>query len=488
MKNRIFYIILLFVAVSFTSCSNWLDVKPKTQLDREALFSEELGFKDALTGCYIKMKSRNLYGGKFTMRTTEYLAQNWARKGDGSLEAQLMDFDYETTNVKNEIKSIYTDFYNTLVQVNDIIDYIDKKKSVFQSENTYNIIKAEAFALRGFLHFDILRMFGQIPANATVNVSLPYLDRVSIETPNYISYNEFIKKIESDLTVAEKLLKENDPVITYSIEKLNNFKGHGIELKDDFFGFRRFRLNYYAVRALQARFYLYINRPSDANTAAMEVINAKDKDGGLQFKFESQSAFDKSNYALPSENIFCLNDINMLKYARSIFGTKEVTLSQDKDKITQIFGEDLSTNNRFNGFWKDITIDHTKYFTIKKYDQLEADSDPEIKSEVTERQLIPIIRLSEIYLIAMETMDYTVAQPLYDVYRTDRNMLLKSFTDNNMKNQEIIAEYRKEFIGEGQMFFLYKRMNTETMLWKSTPVTERNYIVPLPDSEFDTNK
>ena len=35
----------------FSSCSNWLDVKPKTTVEEEEVFSRELGFKEALLGC-----------------------------------------------------------------------------------------------------------------------------------------------------------------------------------------------------------------------------------------------------------------------------------------------------------------------------------------------------------------------------------------------------------------------------------------------------
>ena len=37
----------------FTSCSNWLDVPPKTSINEEDLYAHEYGFKDVLTGFYL---------------------------------------------------------------------------------------------------------------------------------------------------------------------------------------------------------------------------------------------------------------------------------------------------------------------------------------------------------------------------------------------------------------------------------------------------
>ena len=62
--KRIFTIIILVGSLLFTAgCKKWLDVTPQGQATQEELFKTEKGFKDALTGAYIRMKDGNLYGG-----------------------------------------------------------------------------------------------------------------------------------------------------------------------------------------------------------------------------------------------------------------------------------------------------------------------------------------------------------------------------------------------------------------------------------------
>ena len=40
---------ICFSMLFFTSCSDWLNVEPKTTVKEEEVFSRELGFKEALT-------------------------------------------------------------------------------------------------------------------------------------------------------------------------------------------------------------------------------------------------------------------------------------------------------------------------------------------------------------------------------------------------------------------------------------------------------
>ncbi|WOF13775.1 hypothetical protein [Butyricimonas paravirosa] len=63
--------------IFFSSCSNWLDVEPKTMVEEEELFSRELGFKEALTGLYIKMAQSSLYGEDLTIGFMDVLGQRY---------------------------------------------------------------------------------------------------------------------------------------------------------------------------------------------------------------------------------------------------------------------------------------------------------------------------------------------------------------------------------------------------------------------------
>ena len=49
---------------------------------------------------------------------------------------------------------------------------------------------------------------------------------------------------------------------------------------------------------------------------------------------------------------------------------------------------------------------------------------------------------------------------------------------------ELVREYRRELIGEGQLFFLYKRLNRESIIGTDADVVAlKGYTFPLPQSE-----
>ena len=124
---------------------------------------------------------------------------------------------------------------------------------------------------------------------------------------------------------------------------------------------------------------------------------------------------------------------------------------------------------------------------LKKYWLEDEDEDlEEGESDKAEYlKIIPIIRLSEVYLIAMEaTTDLGEANELMEEYNRDRDVVGATYDSREVLLQDILKEYRRELFAEGQMFFTYKRINARTMLWRTEEVSESDYIVPLPDREL----
>lgn len=62
MKTFLYISLVGSLTFSFCSCSEWLDVQPKTEVKQDKMFESESGFKDALIGCYMLMGESSLYG------------------------------------------------------------------------------------------------------------------------------------------------------------------------------------------------------------------------------------------------------------------------------------------------------------------------------------------------------------------------------------------------------------------------------------------
>lgn len=102
----------------------------------------------------------------------------------------------------------------------------------------------------------------------------------------------------------------------------------------------------------------------------------------------------------------------------------------------------------------------------------------------------PAIRLSEMYYIAAEcTFGNDPAQALayLDEVRQNRGIGQKLEMMNQAAfRQVLIKEYRKEMYAEGQLFFLYKRLNQPIVGQQGAviPVNQQVFTWPLPDDEI----
>ena len=59
--NKIYYLLSLLLALPLSSCNDWLDVSPKSQIQEGDHFSSEGGYRDQLTGVYTAMSTQSMY-------------------------------------------------------------------------------------------------------------------------------------------------------------------------------------------------------------------------------------------------------------------------------------------------------------------------------------------------------------------------------------------------------------------------------------------
>ena len=104
---------------------------------------------------------------------------------------------------------------------------------------------------------------------------------------------------------------------------------------------------------------------------------------------------------------------------------------------------------------------------------------------------INLIRLPEIYYIIAEASYDTDRQKSIDALNTvisSRGLHPLSINDiasyTTFKNI-LINEITKEFWGEGQIFFIHKRLNMplEGLHGKIHPANNNTFVLPLPNSE-----
>lgn len=499
MKRNIFNIItILFLSLSLTACNDWLDVRGENIQKEQDQFESYSGFCSALTGCYMTMAETDIYGQRLTMTDIENMADLWYTTSNDETDVPLIYYlsnhKYTEDEARAAIKAIYGGLFNTIVSANVLIKNIDEKGGNITDQTARNVIEGEAYAIRAYCQFDVLRLFGQLPQGGTKQVSLPYSYTTSIdEMPSYYAYSDYVARLKADIEKAESLLKDNDPIFSNTFTELNSVSN---SVQDDYMYFRQARLNYWAVRALHARMALYLGETQAAHDIATEIINATGSDGNALISLSGSTDLPMGYNGLPSECLFYLSKYDLLDYANDalVGGTDSQARTGNyylsEEMLAELYASipnATASHNRYLYEWnKKIKNPSSKTCpALKKYWYDSSNDDADDLS--TKYQIIPMLRLSEMYLIAIETTtSLDEAQQYYDAYMKSCSFTLYSpFASLDEASTEMLNEYRREFYGEGQMFFTYKRNASKKMMWNDSEITEDDYILPLPSSEYD---
>ena len=469
--KRILYIFigLLF---SLTSCNDWLDVELDNKVDDDKLFNTAEGFKEALAGVYSSMSKSSMYGGRLTMEYVDVLAQYY---NSNSTYEYWEDYDYENSGCRSIISGMWNNLYSCISQANCILEWADKNAGVL-SESDRNQIRGEALALRAFLHFDLYRLFAPDVKWAQNAEGIPYNKEFGVSLPPMYSTKEVVQLVINDLLEAEKCL-QNDPiqnVVPYMI-RTSTSAGDVVDkaAKDEMDKYVA-RVNLYSVKAMLARAYQARGEYVAAVSKAKEVI-----DSG-KFRLLEATSIDQSenmvDLLFSDEHIFSLRNKELSTYTKSIFKeTSGGTTALRMEGSYNLYDGNLD-DFRYSKWYVDF--DFIKYV-------------PDSNSIFTTK--VPLIKLSEMYLLIAECTYDT--DP--DEARRYVNMLRRHRIRGNqegagdwmyLSREDIFKEMRREYIGEGQMWFAHKRnrLNLSGGLTGTIEASDDIFVFPLPDAEIES--
>ena len=256
--------LLFLLVVVLEGCNNWLDVKPADRVNEDKVFNSEKGFHSALNGIYIELIKPELYGVSMSCEMIELLAQRYKVAETNKNYQVLTDFKYTEDYVKGRLQLTWDAVYKLILNCNMILENAERQRNIL-SDPGYAVVRGEALALRAFLHFDMLRLFGPVYSEKPSDTAIPYVEKVSVSTSDVLPADTVVYgRILRDLKEAESLLLTGDPVVTEG-PKLE-------EDTDNTYTFRSLRLNYFAVLALEARVYLYAGDKKNALEYARMLI------------------------------------------------------------------------------------------------------------------------------------------------------------------------------------------------------------------------
>lgn len=472
MKRKVLiYTICAVLTASYTGCDSFLDVKPKSSMAEDDIFTSEVGYQQALTGVYASMATRELYGDQLSMGFVSAMAQNYVATAHGFVFAASTALNFETDEVKGISEAVWSNSYNAIAGINNILAHIDTKGSVFTEDN-YALIKGEALGLRAYLHFELLRLYAPTVSSGVDLQSIPYLTTIGAGAKKPESVGGFVDKILKDLDEAKQLLDKVDPIFK---------KDHN----------RRFYMNAIAVTGLRARVNLYAGNNEQAYQDAQTVIKSEI----LQFvtNAEISAAAGVKDRLFSKEQLFSVRTLKMKDWVETGSNAYfKYTTSLSSNNLTR-------TRANFQTLYETATGGSTDYRYVyliendavvafcSKYWQTWSGTNRVDRLD----QTVPLLRLSEMYYIAAETAPVvSEGVQLLNIVRKNRGLgdLNATGADKAFLTNEITKEYQKEFYAEGQLFYYYKRLNFGRMQFASKTLSSKSYIIPIPESETEFNQ
>lgn len=500
---KIFFVVCIFITAS--SCETWLDVDPKTSVKSDDLFEAEEGFKQALTGVYLKISEPTLYGkdGSFMfMDVVSGVYKSSASSIEDSPYYLALDRSYNNDGVRSYINDIWSTSFTAIANINNLIENLESQTML--REDVASVLMGEALGLRAYLHFDMLRMFG--PGNLAENPSdlneivMPYMTTFNKEVNAQLMVSDIITNLHDDLNKSIELLDKYGPYGT------NHDGDWELPNKDGFFDYAT-STSYYNTGQHNPRGYRF-------NYWAAVVTKAR----LAMWEGEYQTALDLTEEFINNNTIEWVDVVNDLNYYPQSYG-RDMTLSRE-----YIFGLDVNRLYRNAGLQQYFNFSTGSYSSNEKNLYLD-DSEFKILYEVNQegapdvRQLygfkiqdgnkrfnakfeapsmysffsdrVCLMRKSEPYYMAAECLLKLNVRKDDAVKYLNRVRLSRQISidiPGGLSDEEIASEiereYMKEMIGDGQLFYYFKRMGlTSVPYLGDVTFTSNDFVFPLPLSE-----
>ena len=514
---------LVFVVATLISCESWLDLKPETEATEKEIFSTGDGYRSVLNGLYKSMGSGNLYGTELSFGIVDCISQQY--------NLELMDetdfarsyraagqFNYTDVSLEGKIGAIWKAAFNVVANANNLIQNIRNESPDLFAEHELekNVLMGEAYACRALMHFELLRLFAPAPVHDDGRAYVPYVEVYPDIQAQGIAVQPFLEKVIVDLELARSLVAAYD---TTDLGKSMSATGRsrfyntlefgmpGYQNEGDgFFRGRGYRLSYYSITALLARVYQYAERYAEAFQMAGEVMKYELNTGSRVYSFYTTDDFSGYTSGNAFEQRKDLKVVSNLIFA--IYNAKEY----EDNSLATFFKKEIEggstaktwlvVNTEGQGIFKDADgTDESAQDYRSRYMIFYADGQWPVSGKwywsedagirdnnVT---ILPVIRATEMRYIMAECYarqnNFSEAYRILNDIRANRgcNSQLPGVGSWEAFVEELLRDARREWISEGQLFYLYKRLDAKVNLGSKgiRPLQREEYLLPIPDNQ-----
>jgi hypothetical protein len=441
--KKLLYIFLMG-GILLTSCTD-LDVENKASLPQEIVLADAEGFEAVLFSAYESVNDFGYYG-QTMMIGPEILADNM------ELVQLTGRYEQEYVNALNSGINIWFNRYVGINECNIVINTIDDDYVTMEQE-TRDVLVAEAKFLRALFYHDLARVYGYEPGqevngfnSAVILRTEPTLGLSNADDRARATNVQVYEQIEQDLLDAIADL----PVVAPGT----------IDVA---------RANRTAAQLLLARVYLYWGRNGDAANFAQQAIAGDGSDlvaaadyvdswDDAAFNFHPESVFE-SDLRIPDWSSVDGPNNSLHSLLMNDTGGAQFIITASDELIAEI---ESQAGDVRRGLFNTEALG-------EEFAKWQGN-----KGTVPFQENIPILRLSEGYLIAAEALGPGAGDPFLNAFRAARGLAGGvSATVNN-----VLREKRIEYMAEGHRWFDLKRLG------RNIPKPAAAGVDPLPYNDF----
>lgn len=238
MKLKYNLIAIALLGFSFSSCSDFLEQNPQTDLSENDFYKTADDILSAVNGVYSSLQEGDIYGNWYVFG--EIPSDNTRNQLSGSVTTQN-EFDQFYIDTQNSmIANFWKAAYKVINRTNTVLGRIDGIEINTELANRY---KLECKFIRALMYFNLVRVYGDVPLILKeISISESY---DILREPKENVYNQII----ADLKEAQDL------PVSYSTAEDG-------------------RVTQGAAKALLANVYMTLHKYAEAETILAEIINS----------------------------------------------------------------------------------------------------------------------------------------------------------------------------------------------------------------------
>jgi starch-binding outer membrane protein, SusD/RagB family len=465
-KIRMKYIIgLLAVLLSSTACENFLVQEPVLEQTNELTLSTFKGLNSATAGTYSLLYGTTWYGRNFVV-TADLKGGNakLSPKSSGRFTTE-----YQWNNNAGSAPGLWGTAYATIARANNVINALADFDDPLVAQEDLDHLQAECLFLRGLAYFDLVREYAQPYTYQKESLGVPIVLVTEEGYPARNTVAEVYAQVVSDLTDAERLIG--------SYVREGSKDPLGVASKG-------------AVQALLSRVYLYMGDWQKAADYATTIINSGN--------YTMYTAADYTTW--DNGGVWGL-EAGRGEMVFEVYGAEGNSAHGNWDVISYILSPDgygdVGASKDLTSLYEEGDVRRNLFTTAADYGDAEWSLKYPGKGGNLREDNIPVLRLSEMYLIRAESIingaTISGASPLsdYNMIRTHRGLAAAT----NVSLSDIYDERRRELCFEGQAVFDLARTQRDLVrvdydgsVNQDVAFPDYKWAMPIPQSEVDANE